>query len=75
MLQGGGTTDQVLAGILTLDEYYNRAGGTTNAFLNRLSQDLLGQAQGASGKFGQSGKSKASDLLNILRNLPRKDEE
>ena len=69
VLQQGGNSDQVMLGILTSDEYYNRAGGTTNGFVTRLAQDLLGQASGATG--GKTGKSPL-DLLDILRKLPGK---
>lgn len=41
-LQNGGSPADVAMGILTSDEYFNRAGGTTTGFMSRLSQDLLG---------------------------------
>ncbi len=68
-LQGGGTSDQVLMSVLTSDEYFNRAGGTTTGYLNRLSQDLLGKAGGTSGK---GNRPTTDDLLDMLRNLPHK---
>ncbi len=61
-VQSGGDIEQLLLGILTSDEYYNRAGGTTTTFLNRLSQDLLGQ------KVGKNGFPSKNDLLDLLKN-------
>lgn len=63
-LQSGiaASAGDVMLTILTSDEYYNRAGGTTTAFLNHLSQDLLGQKGG-----GKSGLPSKGDLLDLLK--------
>ncbi len=60
-----GTADSVLLIILTSDEYFNRAGGTTNAFLSRLSQDLIAKSG------GKRGRPSAQDLLDLLRDKSR----
>ena len=62
-LQQGGASDQVIMGILASDEYFQEAGGTTTAFLNRLSQDLVGPSKLA--------KPSTQELFDLLRNLPR----
>ncbi len=63
-LQNGATSDQILLGVLTSDEYFNRAGGTTTGYLSRLSQDLLGKPGGSPAKKAKS------DLMDMLRGLP-----
>ncbi|HEX8237579.1 MAG TPA: hypothetical protein VF600_16600 [Abditibacteriaceae bacterium] len=69
-----GSSEAVVTGILTSDEYFNRAGGTTDAFVKRLSQDLLGRAGGkvGSGKLGSGkhGLPSKSDVIDLIRNLP-----
>jgi hypothetical protein len=42
-LRGGATLKQVEAGIFASDEFFTRAGGNSAAFLNLLSQDVLGR--------------------------------
>lgn len=74
MLQGGNSQDQVVMGILTSDEYFTKAGGNTNAYMNQLSEDLLGKGGGPSTKSTSTNKKNGQskiDLLEILRNLPR----
>ncbi|HEX8463756.1 MAG TPA: DUF4214 domain-containing protein [Abditibacterium sp.] len=68
-MQGGASSNQVMMGILTTDEYFNRAGGTTTGFLNRLSQDLLGKS-GTS--LSKKNLPSTGDLLDMLRNNPFK---
>lgn len=68
-LQNGGSSDQVMLTLLTSDEYFNRAGGTTTGFMNRLSQDVLGKSGGVAGK---AGKPSTSEIIDLLRNLPRR---
>jgi len=68
-LQGGASTDQVMMGILTSDEYFNRSGGTTTGFLNRLSQDLLGKSGGS---LNKKNLPSTGDLLDLLRGNPFK---
>ncbi|BCM90681.1 hypothetical protein IAD21_02541 [Abditibacteriota bacterium] len=69
-LQGGGSSDQILMSVLTSDEYFNRAGGTTTGYLNQLSKDLLGKS---GGNTGRNGLPSTSDLLDMLHNLPHKN--
>ena len=59
--QAGGGEGAVMLAILTSDEYFNRAGGTTTAFLNRLSQDLMGKSG------GKNSLPSKGDLLDLLR--------
>ncbi len=49
VLSTGGTVDQVKAALLRSEEYFDRAGGTVEGFLNTLYQDVLGRALDASG--------------------------
>jgi hypothetical protein len=69
-----GSFETVIVGILISDEYFNRAGGTTDAFMKRLSQDLLGRAGGkvGNGKIGSGKRSlpSKSDVIDLIRNLP-----
>ena len=44
LFQNGATDEEVIAEIASSLEYYNRAGGTNAAFVNRVYQDLLGRA-------------------------------
>lgn len=66
-VQGGAASEPVMLAVLTSDEYFNRAGGTTTGFMNRLSQDLLGKAGAGIGKKNLPSKG---DLLDMLRDLP-----
>ena len=68
-MQGGASSDQVMMSVLTSDEYFNRAGGTTTGYLNRLSQDLLGKSGGSFN--GKNNLPSTGDLLDMFRKLPR----
>ena len=59
---GGAASDQITMAVLTSDEYFNRAGGTTTGYLNQLSKDLFGKAG------GKNGLPSKGDLLDLLRN-------
>src|SRR5205823_13663913 len=48
-LATGSTVNQVKVSLLSSEEYFDRAGGTANGFLNRLYQDVLGRALDANG--------------------------
>src|SRR5262249_19667850 len=50
-LQGGGTVEQVAAGIAGSPEYFRvRGGGSNDGFLNALYQDLLNRTPDAGGR-------------------------
>ncbi|MDQ3813269.1 MAG: DUF4214 domain-containing protein [Armatimonadota bacterium] len=68
-LQTGGSSDQVILGILVSDEYFKNAGGNTTAFLNRLSQDLLGRA---SPTTDNPAKTSVQDVIDIIGSIRRK---
>jgi hypothetical protein len=42
-LRNGQQPEQVLSGILGSDEYYNRAGGTPGAFVQRMYEEVAGR--------------------------------
>lgn len=70
-MHNGGSWDDVLAQVLTSDECFNRAGGTTDALLKRLARDLPVQTGGST----KGGNIKAGDVLDILRHPPRRRDE
>jgi hypothetical protein len=47
-LQSGGRTEQVLAALLSSEEYFQRQGGTNQRWLDQVYIDLLGRARDAS---------------------------
>ncbi len=66
----GASVDQITMSLLTSDEYFNRAGGTTTAYLNRLSKDLLGKAGGSTSIT--DGLPSTGDLLDLWHKLPHR---
>jgi hypothetical protein len=72
VLQNGGSSDTVTLGVLTSDEYFNRAGGTTDAVMKSLSHDLLGGTNGDKNGDKNDGATSTGDIIDLLRNLPHK---
>jgi len=75
LLESGASLNQVKAGILSSDEAFRQAGGTPNAFLSRLYNEVLGRSVDDAGQaiFGQaaaSGQAGRQDVAQVVLNSP-----